>query len=161
MKYTKSKLSYMRCRALYFLVKFGLVLIYILKVHRKKSSSILLRKNMSNSLLAFIFWKTFTISSILQTCNISIENPETTLRTFLSKFSSEIYLSQIINYCGRIFTLYLMWGAFSLVCVLSIFFFLFLFFFLFSIVFSRQRLTKHRIAGNGECIIIFLVFHFH
>ena len=55
MKYTKSKLSYMRCRALYFLVKFGLVPIYILKVHRKKSSSILLRKNMSNSLLAFIF----------------------------------------------------------------------------------------------------------
>ena len=47
----------------YFLVKFGLVLIYILKVYRKKSSSILLRKNMFNSLLAFCFWKACTFSS--------------------------------------------------------------------------------------------------
>ena len=55
-------------------VLFGSYL-YILKVYRKKCSSILLRKNMSDSLLAFIFKKTCTISSILQTCNISIENP--------------------------------------------------------------------------------------
>ena len=47
----------------YFFVKFGLVLIYILKVYRKKSSSILLRKNMFNSLLAFCFWKACTFSS--------------------------------------------------------------------------------------------------
>ena len=48
----------------YFLVKFGLVLIYILKVYRKKSSSsISLRRNMLNSLLAFFFWKAFTFSS--------------------------------------------------------------------------------------------------
>ena len=47
----------------YFFVKFGLVLIYILKVYRKKPSSILLRKNMFNSLLAFCSWKACTFSS--------------------------------------------------------------------------------------------------
>ena len=41
----------------YFLVKFGLALIFILKVYRKKSSSILLRKKMFNLLLAFFFLK--------------------------------------------------------------------------------------------------------
>ena len=48
----------------YFLVKFGLVIVYILKVCRKKSSSILLRKNIFNSsLLAFFFWKVCTFSN--------------------------------------------------------------------------------------------------
>ena len=59
-----------------------------------------------------------------------VENPETTPSTFLSKFYSEIYLSRIINYWDSIFTLYLTSGAFSLVCVLFVFFlsfFLFLF----------------------------------
>ena len=40
-------------QALNFLVKFGLVLVYILKVCRKKPSLILLTKNISNSLLEF------------------------------------------------------------------------------------------------------------
>ena len=35
-------------QAFYFLVKFGLVLIYILNVYRKKSALTLLRKNMFN-----------------------------------------------------------------------------------------------------------------
>ena len=35
-------------QAFYFSVKFGLVLIYILKIYREKSSSILLRKNIFN-----------------------------------------------------------------------------------------------------------------
>ena len=39
----------------YFLVKAGLVIIYILKVCRKKSFSILLRKNMNNAFIAFLF----------------------------------------------------------------------------------------------------------
>ena len=39
----------------YFLVKSDLVLIYILKVCRKKSFSILQRKNMYNALIAFLF----------------------------------------------------------------------------------------------------------
>ena len=46
----------------YFLVKFGLALIFILKVYRKKSSSILLRKKMFNLLLAFFFLKFWKIS---------------------------------------------------------------------------------------------------
>ena len=50
-------------QAFYFLVKFGLVIIYMLKVYREKSSSILLRKNMFNSLLAIFFWKVCTFSS--------------------------------------------------------------------------------------------------
>ena len=61
----------------YFFVKFGLVLIYVLKVCRKKSPSILLRKNMFNSLLAFCFWK-HVPSHVLQ--DFSVENLETTPR---------------------------------------------------------------------------------
>ena len=59
MKYKKSKLRLdeMVEVGFHFLVKFGLVLIYILKVYRKKSSSIFLRKNLRNLLLAFFFWK--------------------------------------------------------------------------------------------------------
>ena len=92
----------------------------------------------------------------------SVENLKTTSSTFLSKFSSEIYLSRIINYLGSIFTLYVTWGAFSLVCVLSGFFFsFFLFFFSFYRYFPWQTLRIHRIAGKGEGVIIFYVFHFH
>ena len=68
------------------MVKFGLVLIYILKVYGKKFSSILLRKNMFNSLLAFCFWKAF-ISQVLK--DYSIENPETSPRS--------IYLDLLIT----------------------------------------------------------------
>ena len=63
--------------------------------------------------------------------DFSVENLETTPSTFLSKFSSKIHLSRIINYWGSIFTLYLTWGAFSLVCILPVFFFYFFLLFLF------------------------------
>ena len=86
----------------YFFVKFGLVLIYILKVYRKKSSSILLRKIcLIHHYLHFSFEK-YVPSQVLK--DFSVENLETTPSTFLSKFSSEIYLSRIINYWGSIFT---------------------------------------------------------
>ena len=69
-------------------------------------------------------------------------------------------LSRIINYWGSIFTLYLTWGAFRLVFVLSVFFFSFFFscsfFFVFYLHFPWQALT-----GSGEWIIIFIVFHLH
>ena len=74
---------------------------------------------MFNSLLAFFFWKKHLPSQVLK--DFSVENLETTPSTFLSKFSSEIYLSRIISYWGSIFTLYLTWGAFSLVCALFTF----------------------------------------
>ena len=121
----------------YFFVKFGLVLIYILKVYRKKSSSILLRKNMFNSLLAFCFWKACTFSSFER------------FLCWKSRNYSQIYLSGIINYWGSILTLYITWGAFSLVCVLSVFFFFlsFLFFSLFLLVFSLTD-TKIRKIGR-------------
>ena len=57
---------------------------------------------------------------------MSVESFETTPSTFLPKFSSEIYLSRIINYWLSIFTLYPKLGAFSLVCILSAFFLFFL-----------------------------------
>ena len=105
----------------YFFVKFGLVLIYILKVYRKKSSSILLRKNMFNSLLAFCFWKACTFSSFER------------FLCWKSRNYSQIYLSGTMNYWGSILTSYITWGAFSLVCVLSVFFFFLSSFFSFSI----------------------------
>ena len=90
---------------------------------------------------------------------------ETTSSTFLSKCSSEIFLSQIINYWGSIFTLYIITlKMFSLVCVLSrvfflsffLSFFLFFYFFFFYRFFIWQILTIHRIAGKEEGIIVFL-----
>ena len=98
----------------YFFVKFGLVLIYILKVYRKKPSLILLGRNIFNSLLAFCFWKACTFSSFER------------FLCWKSRNYSQIYLSGIINYWGSILTLYITWGAFSLVCVLSVFFSFFL-----------------------------------
>ena len=113
----------------YFLVKCGLVLIYILKVYCKNSFSILLTKNMFNSLLAFFFWKACTCSCFERfLCWKS--------RNYSQQFFSEIYLSRIINYWSSIFTLYLTWGAFTVVRILSVFFSFFLFFFLFLSVFS-------------------------
>ena len=66
----------------YFFVKFGLVLIYILKVYRKKFSSILLRKNISNSYLHFAFEKHVS-SQVLK--DSSVENLETTARSIYLK----------------------------------------------------------------------------
>ena len=81
----------------YFLIKFGLALIYILKVY-------LLRfyweKICSIHYLDFSFEKHVT-SQVLK--DFSVEILETTPGTFLSKFSSEIYLSWIVNYWGSIF----------------------------------------------------------
>ena len=162
MKYNKNKLRLNEIAStiqdFYFLVKFGLVLIYISKVCRKKSSSILLRKNMFNSLLAFFFCKACTSSSFQR---FSVENLETTPSNFLPKFFCEIYLSTIINYWGSICALHLTWGAFRLVCVVSVFFSFFLLIFFFCWYFPWQTLTIHKIAGMGEGIIVFLVLHFH
>ena len=116
----------------YFLVKFCLVPIYISKVYFKWSSSILLIKKYSIHYLHFSFEK-HALSQFLK--DFSVENLETTPNTFISKFSCEIYLSRIINYCGIIFTWYWTWGALSLVCVLSVFFFLSSFFLFLSVFF--------------------------
>ena len=96
--------------------------------------------------------------------DFSVENLQPTPSSFLSKFSSEFYLSRIINYWGSIFPLYLTWGEFSLVCALSVFFSLFLssFSFLCLSVFSLTDTWQiHSIEENGERIIIFLVLSFH
>ena len=111
----------------YFFVKFDLVLIDILKIYRKKSSSILLRKNMFNSLLPFFFRKACTCSSF---------------ETFLFwKFRnySQIYLSQIIDYWYSMLTLYITWGAFSLAFSPSFF----LFFFRFNFIFHMFTENRH------------------
>ena len=146
-KYKKNKLRLHEVASsiqdFYFLVKFGLVLTYILKVSSKNSSSILLRKNMFNLLLAFFFWKACSFSSFL------CQSLETVTSIFLSKSSSEIYLSPIINCWGRIFTLYLTWESFSLVCVLSLFFSFFLSFFLFLSVFSLTSTNDSQDSREG------------
>ena len=124
----------------YFCVKFGLVLIYKLKFYRKKSSSILLRKNIFNSLLAFCFWKACTFSNFER------------FLCWKSRNYSQIYLSGIINYWGSILTLYITWGAFSLVCVLSVFFSFFIsfFFFFFYWYLPWQTLMIHKMKRERE-----------
>ena len=87
MKYKKNKLRLNEIASMmqgfYFLIKFGLVLIYILKVHCKKLSSILLRKNMFNSITC-----TFPLKSMYLPFQILKD-----FSVFLMKFSSEICLS--------------------------------------------------------------------
>ena len=83
MKHKKNKLRLIKTasaiQGFYSLVKFGLVLIYRLKVYRKKYSSFLLRKNMFN----FSFEK-YVPSQVFK--GFSMENLETTTNNFLSKF---------------------------------------------------------------------------
>ena len=89
---------------------------------------------------------------------------ETTSSTFLSKFSAEIFLSQIINYWGSIFTLYLTWGMFSLVCVLSgarTFFLSFLLFSLFLSVFYLADTNDSQDSREGRGNNCFFVYYFH
>ena len=123
MKYKKNKLRLNEIQSFYFLFKFGLVLIYILKVYRKRSSSILLRKNMFNYL--HFFWKAYTFLSFERFLCWKFRNYS---QHVFSKFSADIYLELLII-GGSIFTLYLASAAFSLVCVGSIFFSFFFFFF--------------------------------
>ena len=134
MNYKNNKLSLNKIsQDFHFKVKFGLVLIYILKVYCKKSSSILLRKNIFNSF--FFSFEKHVPSQISK--DFSNENIETAPSTFLKKIWSEIYLSWIINYWVSIFILSLTWGAFSLVCVPSVLVLcFFLLFFLFLPVYS-------------------------
>ena len=134
MNYKNNKLSLNKIsQDFHFKVKFGLVLIYILKVYCKKSSSILLRKNIFNSF--FFSFEKHVPSQISK--DFSNENIKTAPSTFLKKIWSEIYLSWTINYWVSIFTLSLTWGAFSLVCVPSVFVLcFFLLFFLFLPVYS-------------------------
>ena len=120
----------------YFSVKFGLVLIYILKAYHKNPLRFCWEK------ICWIYYLHFSLemhapSQFLK--DFSVENLKTIPSSFLSKFASEIYFSRIINYWGSIFTLYLTWGEFSLVCVLSVFFFSFFlpFYFSLGIFFGR------------------------
>ena len=91
--------------------------------------------------------------------DFSVENLEATPSIFLSKVSSEITLSRIINYWGSIFTLYLTWGVFSLVCVLSIFLFsFFLLCFLFPSVFFLTDTNDSQEYREGSGSPYFLCF---
>ena len=90
--------------------------------------------------------------------DFSVENLETTLSPFLSKFSSDIHLSPIINYWGSIFMLYLTWRAFSVVCVLSTSFFFLSFSFFSTGIFPdrHKRLTGSQ--GRERGILYFSYF---
>ena len=65
-------------QSFYFFVKFSFVLMYILKVYCRKSSSILLRKNIINSLVTFCF-EEHVPSQVLK--DFSVENLKTTPRS--------------------------------------------------------------------------------
>ena len=117
-----------------------------LKIYRKKSSSILLRKNMFNSLLAFCLWKACTFSCFER------------FICWKSTNFSQIYLSGIINYWGSILTLYITWGTFSLVCVLSVFFSFFVFPSFFYRYFPWQTLTNQKIGRERESFFLFFTF---
>ena len=94
-------------------------------------------------------------------------------RNYSRQFSLEIFFWDLfisnINYLGSIFTLCLPWGAFSLVCARNVRFVLYPYFLLYLFLlfiflywyFPWQTLAIRRIAGKGEGIVIFLVFHFH
>ena len=112
----------MRCASLtqgfYFLVKFGLVLIYSkypLWFYWEEICSIHYLD------FFFFFFEKHIPSQVMR--DFSVQNLETTPRIFLSNFFCDIYLSRIVNYSDSVFTLHLTWGAFSLVCVPSVFFF--------------------------------------
>ena len=130
------------------MVKFGLVLIYIIKVYCKKSSSILLRKNMFNSILAFFFWKACTLSSFETFLYWKSRNysQHSSLKIF---FLRSIYLEWFV--IGVVF--------FIITNVRSVQFGLVSFFFFYCYS-PWKTLTIHKIAGKGEGILIFLVFHF-
>ena len=88
MNYKNNKLSLNKISQDFrFKVKFGLVLIYILKVYCKKSSSILLRKNIFNSF--FFSFEKHVPSQISK--DFSNENIKTAPSTFLKKIWSEIF----------------------------------------------------------------------
>ena len=127
----------MRCASVtqgfYFLVKFGLVLIfskYPLWFYWEKICSI------HYLFFFFFFFEKQILSQVMR--NFSVENLETTPRIFFSIFFCDIYLSRIVNYWDSVFTLHLTWGAFSLVCVPSVFFFLSFFFFFCSIFLDKH-----------------------
>ena len=89
---------------------------------------------------------------------LSVESFETTSRTFHPKFSSEIYLSRIINYWFSIFTLYTKLGAFTLVCVLSAFFLFFLFLLVISLADTNDSHDSREWRVNHY---FFFVFYCH
>ena len=89
---------------------------------------------MLNSFLPEFSFEKHVLCQVLK--DFSVENLETTACTFLSKFFYEIYLSQFIYHWRSNFTLYLVRGAISLVCVLSVFLPFFILFFLFSSFFG-------------------------
>ena len=78
----------------YFLVKFGLFVIDILKVYCKKSSSFFLGGEKKIHHLHFTFEK-HVFSQILK--DFSVENLEINSSTFLSKFFYELYFSWILG----------------------------------------------------------------
>ena len=145
MKYKKNKLR-SAMHGFYFLVKFCLVLIYILKVCFKRSFSILLIKKYSIHYLHFSFEK-HVLSQFLK--DFSVENVETTPSSLLSKFSCEIYFLELLII--RVLLLHYIEREERLLSSVRIFFISFFFFFFYR-YFPWQILTIHRIAGKGEKI---------
>ena len=128
----------------YVFVKFCLVLICILKLYFKVSSSILFRKKKFNSLLAFFFWKARTFS-IFERClccksrNYSLKNFLWDL--FISNYSWLGYYFYIISNVRNV--------QFGL-CPIRIFFFFLSSSFLFLLVFSLTDTSDSEDSSEGR-----------
>ena len=115
---------------------------------------------MFNLLIAFFFWKTCTFPSFEKHVPFNIfPSFERFVCWKCSNYSQHysleisfaICLTWVINYWDSIFTFYLTWGVFSLVCVLSVFFFfLFSFLFLFLSVFSLTDTNNSQDSRKGS-----------
>ena len=128
----------------YFFVKFGLVLICILRFIIKNPLRFYWEKICSIHCLHFAFEK----HQVLK--DFSLENLETSPRY------------GIINYWGSILTLYITWGTlvwFVFYPYFFLSFFLSCFFFFFYWYFPRQTLTSHKIGRERESLF-FLFFTF-
>ena len=154
MKYKKNKLRSNEIASaiqdFYFLVKFDLVLIYILKLYCKNSYC-------SIHYLHFSFEK-HVPSPVVK--YFSVENLETTPSISLSKFRlKSIYLEFLI--IGVVFLDYNVMKVQFGLCSVRIFFVSFFFVIFFYRYFSWQTRAIHRITGKREPVLIFLDFHFY
>ena len=135
----------MRCRAFTFWLNLDWFLFIFERFIVKNPLRFYRQKICSTHYLHFSFEKNVPFQVLK---DFSVENLETTLSTLLSKFSSKIYLSRIINYRGSIFALYLTRSVQFGLC--SICFFFLYFVLLFFVFLSAFSLTDTNDSQNGR-----------
>ena len=130
----------------HFLIKFGLVLIYVSMVYRKKVLFDFIEKNVQSITCIFLL-KTM---HLLKFRNVSLLKIKKLLPALFSR-------NFLVRSCFYIIPN--VWSIQFGLCSMPIIYFLLFFFF--NRYLPWQTLTIRRIAGEGEGIIIFLVFNLH